>query len=436
MEKLLAIAKANSDKVEIFSLEQTINSVEFENSKLKNIECKVQSGISLRLIKDGKLGFSYTKNLISREELLQNALESLKGGVEATFDFPHTKDLPKLSTYNPSIENISTNNFVDECNRVCKKLSSKTKGQINVSAGSAIDKLRIINSSGTDILLSTSNYFLNNTILYPNSYAAIHRVLYLKKFEKSPDEYLQFVLDTYNRSLKKVNPKGGKMKVLFMPETMYVLMWRLISATSGKNLYQKLSPVAEKIGEKIFDEKITIYDDPLNDKMPNARSFDDEGTLCRYLPIIEKGRLKNFYYDLHYSKKMNTKATGHGYKSAMWGGDTVFLKPIPSLEHLHIKPGTKSFSELIKLMDKGIVVAGALGAHSGNIQNGDFSIGLSPGLYVEHGEIVGHVKDAMIAGNIYNAMKNVIDIEDTCYPVSAGTFPAILFDNISVATRR
>jgi len=87
-------------------------------------------------------------------------------------------------------------------------------------------------------------------------------------------------------------------------------------------------------------------------------------------------------------------------------------------------------------MDKGIVVAGALGAHSGNIQNGDFSIGLSPGLYVDNGEIVGHVKDAMIAGNIYNAMKNVIDIEDTCYPVSAGTFPAIIFDNISVATRK
>jgi len=102
-------------------------------------------------------------------------------------------------------------------------------------------------------------------------------------------------------------------------------------------VYQKQSPVAEKIGEKIFDEKITIYDDPLNDKMPNARSFDDEGTPCRYLPIIEKGRLKNFYYDLHYSKKMNTKPTGHGYKNAMWGGDTVFLKPTPSLEHLHIK---------------------------------------------------------------------------------------------------
>lgn len=50
-------------------------------------------------------------------------------------------------------------------------------------------------------------------------------------------------------------------------------------------------------------------------------------------------------------------------------------------------------------------MAGALGAHSGNIPNGDFSIGLSPGLYVENGEIVGHVKDSMVAGNIYEVMK-------------------------------
>ena len=48
----------------------------------------MQSGFSLRIIKDGRLGFAYTKNLLNSEGLLHQALDSLKGQVEAPFDFP------------------------------------------------------------------------------------------------------------------------------------------------------------------------------------------------------------------------------------------------------------------------------------------------------------------------------------------------------------
>jgi hypothetical protein len=56
-----------------------------------------------------------------------------------------------------------------------------------------------------------------------------------------------------------------------------------------------------------------------------------------------------------------------------------------------------------------------MGAHSGNILNGDFSIGLSPGLYVERGEILGQVKNVMVAGNIF----------DRSQPITV--FPSCLF---------
>ncbi len=86
-------------------------------------------------------------------------------------------------------------------------------------------------------------------------------------------------------------------------------------------------------------------------------------------------------------------------------------------------------------MDKGILIAGIMGAHSGNILNGDYSIGLSPGLYVENGEIVGRVKDSMVAGNIFDTMNHIVEIEDTLHSASGGMFPAILFDGVSVATK-
>lgn len=38
----------------------------------------------------------------------------------------------------------------------------------------------------------------------------------------------------------------------------------------------------------------------------------------------------------------------------------------------------------------------------------------------------------MVAGNIYEVMKKVVNIEDKVYPFNIGTFPSILFDNVSV----
>ncbi len=432
MKKMLDLAAEKSDKAEIFSLGEKTDIIRFENFKLKDIETKIQSGVSLRIQKDGKLGFAYTKNLYNREELLNNVLSSLAGGVEASFDFPCTKEVSVLNTFDPSVEDISNFDIVEECRRVSDFLSSEISGQLDIFAALDTSEVSIMNSSGTNLKEKFSSYSLSLNVFYPGSSSGIERSLVGKNFQKTDEKYLNYIMDTYNKSLKQVKVNKGRMKVLLMPETIYVLIWRLLSGCNGKNIYNKQSPILKKLNDKIFDEKLTIYNDPLGDEMPGARSFDDEGVACEYFKLIENGILKNFYYDLYYAEKMGVKSTGHGFKTAVWGGETVSMSPVPALEHLYIEPGDKSFSELLSLMDRGIIVAGALGAHSGNIPNGDFSVGVDPGLYVENGEIVGHVKDAMISGNIYDTMKNVAAIEDTYHPAYMGTFPAILFDDVSL----
>lgn len=436
MEKLLEMAQRVADQAEVFSIQDEADGASFENGRLKDIESKDQSGVGLRVIKDDKVGFAYTKNLLNRGEFVQNAFDSLKGGVEAPLDFPLTKEVPSLNTYDASIESLSNSALVEECTRVCEGMVPRTTGQINLSASRGIERRRLINNRGTDLSARFSYYSLNVEILYPGSYSAIHRPLVRKKFERASVSYIQFLLDLYNSSLPEVTLPTGKMRVLFLPETLYALLWRLESATNGRNVYQKVSPLINRIGETIFDKRLTIDDDPLDDRWPGARAFDDEGTACRPLPIVNEGVLKNFYYDLFYARKMKTSPTGHGYKSAMWGGETVSFKPAPSLAHLSIRPGDRSLAALIKTMDKGVIVAGVMGAHSGNILNGDFSVGLSPGLYVERGEIRGHLKDAMVAGNIFEVMKKIISMEDVLHPTYGGMFPAILFDEVSVATKQ
>jgi len=430
MVQLLETAMKVSDKAEVYSLDSRGDSVSFEDAQLKDINSSMQSGFSLRIIKNNILGFAYTRNLMNREELIRNALDSLKGGVEGLFELPLVKDLPSLNTYDLSIEAFTNLEMVEECTRICDLLSRKTKGQINISAYRSISRIRIINTSGTDLSLKSSAYGLNAQILYPYSSASLNRTLVSKTFKKASDEYLDYLVDTYDRSMKEVVPDGKKMKVLFLPETVYVLTWRLQSATSGLSLYQNISPVAEKIGKRIFDEKLSVYNDPLDDSVPGARAFDDEGTPCRRFPVVERGVLRNFYYDLYFARKLKTSPTGHGFKGS------ISSKPFPSLNRLTISPGSSLFSDLVQSIDRGIIIAGALGAHSGNIPNGDFSIGVSPAIYVEKGEIAGHVKDVMVSGNIYNTLKNIVEIENTLHPCYGGNFPSILFDNVNVTIKK
>jgi PmbA protein len=435
MEQLLEQAKKVSDQSEVFYQGQRSDRISFENGRLKDIESRDQSGVSLRLIRDDRLGFAYTRNLPDPEDLVQKALTTLPAGVEAPYLLPEAFKPPDDGAYDPAIETLSNTQMVEEGQRLAAFLGERTDGQVNLTVYRAVTRVRLINSRGSALDWTASDYGVHLSLMYPGSYNAVERSWTAKRFEPVPEILPEFILNLYNRSRSKVHPAGGRMKCLLLPETLYTLIWRIQSAASGKNVFEKISPLEGRIGEKIFAGSLTLIDDPLQVARPNARSFDDEGTPCTRTPIIEQGTFQNYYFDLHYAGKLGVRPSGHGYRTAPWGGDAIATKPRPALEYLSLEPGRRTFAELLRSMDRGVLVAGSLGAHSGNIPNGDFSFGLAPGIYVEGGEIIGILEEAMVAGNIYEALQNVVDLEDRVHPAAAGYYPALLLDGVNVAIR-
>lgn len=435
MEKLIELSKGVSDGAEVYWLQNNSNNVSFENAKLQNIDSKLLSGASLRIIKNGRTGFACTRNLQNREEFLQNALVSLQGGVKANYEFPFTAGLPVIDTYDASLEKVSNTALVNECERISAILKSKTSGEITVYASANISHIRIMNTAGTDIASRGTGYYISAGVIFPGSAAGITRAFVSKSFAPMPDSLINEIIHLYNSATKTVTPEGGPMKVIFMPDAVDVLLRRILVGLSGKSIYEKISPIADKTGQRILSGNLTIYDDPLNNSYPGARAFDDEGTACRNFPFIENGVLKNFYYDLNYAGKLKVRPSGHGYKTGPGGGDPISLRPTPGAARLCIKPGKKSFAELVKSIDRGIILEGTLGAHSGNIPNGDYSVGVNPALYVENGEIIGRVKDAMVAGNVYQTLENVIDVGDEASCMGKYIVPPVLCNGVSVVTK-
>jgi len=54
---------------------------------------------------------------------------------------------------------------------------------------------------------------------------------------------------------------------------------------------------------------------------------------------------------------------------------------------------------------------------------------------VENGEIVGQLKGAMAAGNAYELLNQVVDLENELHDGFMGRVPAILFHNVNVAVK-
>jgi len=427
MERLLEIARKQADAVTVFGMSSAADNVMFDNARLKSADSHLNSGTALTVVKDGKQGFAFTRNLIDREGLVRDALAALAGGVESAGDLPQPVKLPQLDT---AAEQVGGNSLlVDECRRMTDHLSSRVKGQVNVAASRMTDEQRVLTSTGVDARCLSTNYGAHAAVLYPGTHAGIARGFSAKAFTPFPEKDLQFIADTYNASGKEVKAVSGRTRVLFLPFSVWALVWRLGEATDAKNAYEKVSPLVGRIGEQVLSEKLTLKDEPLNDSLPGARAFDDEGTPCRNLTLFERGVLRAFYNDRFYAHKTGTEPTGHG-----WRGD-VTTRPEPSLAHLRLVPGEHSFEEMLKLMGRGVIAVMPLGAHSGNRLNGDYSIGLAPGLWVEDGAIVGMVKDSLVAGNVYDDLKKVIAVEDTAHWLGSDRFPSLLLDDISFTTR-
>ena len=130
MKKLLDIAARVSDQAEVFSIRNDSGSLDMRNGKPSDMSASIQSGYALRILKDGRIGTAYTKNLLNRNELVSNALDSLKGRVEAGFSFPGPSDIPESWLPDESVSSMGFHDLHSRSRTVLDYLSRKVDGQI------------------------------------------------------------------------------------------------------------------------------------------------------------------------------------------------------------------------------------------------------------------------------------------------------------------
>ena len=224
---------------------------------------------------------------------------------------------------------------------------------------------------------------------------------------------------------KQIETKNTKL-ILTQFALQELLYFTLVNAIKADSVQRNQSPFKGKIGAKVASDNVTIYDNGLHKGGLRTSTFDGEGAPHQRTLVVEKGMLRSFLYDDYAAKKEGKESTGNASRAG-------YLST-PSIEptNFHLMPGTLSADELLSEVDDGLLVYYLQGAHSSNPVSGDFSVVATPAWKVKKGEIAHCSRGVMLAGNIFEVLKNVSVIANNERQVGQLISPWILVENVRV----
>ena len=94
IQKILARAKKAAQSAEVFMFTSEETPVVFEANRLKSLQSKESRSISLRLFKNGRIGFASSNKPEDIDGLVQAAVETAQFGAPAIFELPGPAGFP------------------------------------------------------------------------------------------------------------------------------------------------------------------------------------------------------------------------------------------------------------------------------------------------------------------------------------------------------
>jgi len=433
MENILAQAKEVAEEAEVFMVSSEEIPVQFEANRLKHIQSKQSSSLALRIIRQGKIGYSATTELGDSQRLVNNAVETAQFGMPAKFEFPSPVSYPRIEVFDPNIESVS----IEEMIKLGEELITMVRGHTpeivcEAAVTKSITSVGIINSRGgqANYRISTFGLGIEGSLIHDtdmlfvgDSESSCHPIL-------GSEAVAETVIQQLELAKNRASAPSRPLPVIFTPNGVAsTLIPPLMAAFNGKIVLEGASPLGNRLGQPVFDKKLWLWDDPTIAYRPESRPCDDEGVPSQRIPLIEQGTVANFLYDLQTAALAHTRSTGNGSRNR--GG-----LPSPSPSAFIIAPGNTNFDEMVNDIKEGLIIEQLMGAEQGNILGGDFSGNVLLGYKVESGKIVGRVKDTMVSGNVYQVLKQIEAIgSDAKWVGSFLQTPHLYCPSLSVASK-
>lgn len=425
----------NMEEFEIYFLSGKNISLKVFKGKIESFSDNQNQGISFRGKFDGKMGYSYTESFEEEDAdfLINEAYEN--GSVIESSDeqiiYEGGGEYIPVNTYEENLKNIEIpqiENFLINLEKEAYSLDKRIKTVVVCMFGMGESERIIKNSKGISL------HDRGNTAYSYISVSAEENgvVKTGSDFKVSRDfkafDYKTLAENAVKKAAAKLDTVKPELKenICIIENTAFTsLLDSMTGIFSAEAVQKNLSLLKGKLGEKIACEKFTLIDDPHLENGEGSCSFDSEGVPTKYKELVSKGILKTYLYNLKTAKKDGVKSTGNAAKGGYKG--TIGISPF----NLYVKKGEVSFDELLKKMDRGVIITDFAGLHSGlNSVSGDFSLA-AEGFIVENGKKGKAFNQITVAGNFFELLLNIEEIgEDMKFSLSGTGSPSVLVKNL------
>ncbi len=433
VEELLEKAARVSQAAEAYYIQHRDEPVLFEANRVKLVETRESSGVALRIIKDGRIGFSSTSNFQNTDGLIKSALETAPFGPEARLEFSSHRSFSPVEVYDLQTENLRLEDMINLGQTAIDRLRRYSSDLLcDASVAKSVTTVTIANSRGgyATYTKSVFSIFVHGTIVKDTDMLFVSDGKSSCRPVMDTTEIVESIQNQLDFSRNVVPAPAGQVPVVFTPKGVGgVLLSPLLSGFNGKMVLQGASPLVGRLGEKLLDERFSLWDEPTFPYAPGSRMCDDEGVPARKLPLVDRGVIASFLYDLQTAAQAGAESTGsahRGLNSLPWPGSSVII----------VGEGDTLYEDMIRDIKNGLVVERLLGAGQSNVLGGDFNANVLLGYRVEDGRVTGRVKNTVISGNVYTTLKNIQAIEKASHWVGGSLkTPALYLSNISVAAK-
>jgi TldD protein len=386
-----------------------------ENRELKSYSSRRLSGIGIRIIVEGAVGYASTSDLRQSclERRLQNAIKAAKSIKGQKHVFVETR-INKTKVKSPA--KIDPSNVPPE-DKVSIVLDANKTAWISSNVKNAVTRLGLTKDSR--LFMSTEGAHVEvETTLVGLSHASVAKVNGAMEsvndwgdsrcagfeFIKCGD-WNSFTAGVSKLAIEAANsgtPPPGTYTVVVDPEVLGLVVHEAFGhASEGDIVSSGESVLRGKLGDKLASDMVTIIDEGTVEG-GYFYPFDDEGTKKEKTVVVENGVLKNFLHSRNTAHRLGGRPTGNARAQDF---DNL---PIVRQTNYYLEPRGFEFEEMIEGIEFGIYVRGK-GAGGGEVEPGlgTFTFGVGPSKVIRKGQLAETVKGVVISGSILDTLKTV-----------------------------
>jgi PmbA protein len=401
-ERVLKIAKANGlDGAEVDAGANVDALTRFANNTIHQNVAEETLAISFRAIINGRTARATTNK--TDDESLRRVVEA---ATSLAKNQPKNPDLlpllgkqkyQKVSRFFSSTANTTPQDRAKAVAKVCKHAAKHKQTAAGIFVSGSSQSI-LANSKGLFAHYEQTRAEFSITILESDSSGwAKANSPDIRKID--PVEQAESASEKAAKSRKPQELAPGHYVTILEPAAVLDLMGFLFFDFSGTALEDKRSCLTGRMGQKLFGENITVWDDayhPLQTGFP----FDGEGEPRQKVLLIDRGVAKNVVYARATAKRMNTKPTGHGFSLPNDIGEAPM--------NIVFAGGNKSVDDMIRSTERGVLVTRLWYIRevdpfskivTGMTRDGTF--------LVENGKIAGGVRNFRFNQSIIEMLANV-----------------------------